>query len=85
VNGQTVDAAKNVLGYFENMVRSPAKITAQRQQMEPAPAHKPYSPRTMKIGCDVRTGAEGNRKLGDNLSGGRLGYIFLSNATTATE
>ncbi|HEU4836930.1 MAG TPA: PDZ domain-containing protein [Pyrinomonadaceae bacterium] len=77
VNGQPVDAEKNVLSYFENLVGRPTKITvaaspdganARTYTVFPALGEN----RLRRAGW-----AEENRKLVEKLSGGRLGYIFI--------
>lgn len=77
VNDQTIDAEKNVLSYFENLVGRPVKVTvsvsadganARTYTVFPAPGEN----RLRRANW-----AEENRKLVEKLSGGRLGYIFI--------
>ena len=77
VNDQAVEAEKNVLSYFDNTVGRATKITvsanpdgsnARTYTVFPAPGEN----RLRRANW-----AEGNRKLVEKLSGGRLGYIFI--------
>ncbi|MDQ3800364.1 MAG: PDZ domain-containing protein [Acidobacteriota bacterium] len=77
VNGQKVEAGKNVLSYFENTVGRPTRITvgnnagganARTYTVYPAPGEN----RLRRANW-----AEENRKTVERLSGGRLGYIFI--------
>lgn len=77
VNDQTVDASKNVLSYFENMVSRATKITVSST----ADGSNPRTYTVYPAGGENRlrraNWAEENRKLVDKLSGGKLGYIFI--------
>ncbi|HEY8226611.1 MAG TPA: S41 family peptidase [Pyrinomonadaceae bacterium] len=77
VNGQPVEAEKNVLSYFENTVGRPTKITVS-DNLDGSNA-RTYT--VFPAGGENRlrraNWAEENRKLVEKLSGGRLGYIFI--------
>ena len=77
VNDQAVDSAKNVLSYFENTVGRPTKITVSAS----ADGANARTYTVFPAGGENRlrraNWAEENRKLVEQLSGGRLGYIFI--------
>jgi tricorn protease len=77
INGQPVDAAKNVLTYFENAVGKPTKITVSSKADGSAPRTYTVYPANGENRLRQANWAEENRKLVDKLSGGRVGYIFI--------
>jgi tricorn protease len=77
VNDQTVEAGKNVLSYFENMVGRATKITVS---VTPEGANaRSYTvfPALGENRLRRANWAEENRKFVEKLSGGQLGYIFI--------
>ena len=77
VNDQPVDAAKNVLSYFENTVGRPTKITVSATADGANARTYTVFPALGENRLRRANWAEGNRKLVEQLSGGRLGYIFI--------
>ena len=77
VNGQPVDAEKNVLSYFENLVNRPTKITVAASADGANARTYTVFPALGENRLRRANWAEENRKLVDKLSGGRLGYIFI--------
>ncbi|HLL99423.1 MAG TPA: PDZ domain-containing protein, partial [Pyrinomonadaceae bacterium] len=77
VNGQKVEASKNVLGYFENAVGRATKITVSGSaDGSNARAYTVY-PAAGENRLRRANWAENNRKTVERLSGGKLGYIFI--------
>ena len=77
VNGQSVDAARNVLSYFENAVNRPTKITVSATADGANSRTFTVFPTNGENRLRRANWAEENRKLVDKLSGGKLGYIFI--------
>lgn len=77
VNGQAVDAAKNVLAYFENSVGRPTKITVSANADGSTPRTYTVFPTNGENRLRRANWAEENRKKVEQLSGGKLGYIFI--------
>jgi tricorn protease len=77
VNGQAVDAEKNVLSYFENTVGRPTKITVAATPDGANARTYTVVPGLGENRLRRANWAEENRKLVEKLSGGRLGYIFI--------
>jgi tricorn protease len=77
VNGQPVDAEKNVLSYFENTVGRPTKITVAANPDGANARTYTIFPALGENRLRRANWAEQNRRLVDKLSGGRLGYIFI--------
>ena len=77
VNGQPVDAEKNVLSYFENAVGRPTKITVSASADGANARTYTVYPALGENRLRRANWAEENRKLVDRLSGGKLGYIFI--------
>jgi tricorn protease len=77
VNGQPVEAGKNVLSYFENTVGRPTKITVSAGADGANARTYTVFPALGENRLRRANWAEENRKLVDRLSGGRLGYIFI--------
>src|SRR5215213_2312326 len=77
VNDQAVDGAKNVLSYFENTVGRPTKITVSATADGGNARTYTVYPALGENRLRRANWAEGNRKLVEQLSGGRLVYIFI--------
>jgi tricorn protease len=77
VNGQAVEAEKNVLSYFENTVGRPTKITVAANPDGSNARTYTIFPALGENRLRRANWAEENRKLVEKLSGGRLGYIFI--------
>jgi tricorn protease len=77
VNDQPVDAAKNVLSYFENTIGRPTKITVSASADGANARTYTVFPALGENRLRRANWAEANRKLVEQLSGGRLGYIFI--------
>ena len=77
VNNQPVDAAKNILSYFENAVGRPTKITVSASADGANARTYTVFPALGENRLRRANWAEANRRLVDKLSGGRLGYIFI--------
>ena len=79
VNGQTVDAEKNVLSFFENTVGRPTKITVSASADGSNSRTYTVFPALGENRLRRANWAAKNARLVDKLSGGRLGYIFIEN------
>ncbi|HET7113003.1 MAG TPA: S41 family peptidase [Pyrinomonadaceae bacterium] len=77
VNDQPVDAEKNVLTYFDNLVGRPTKITVAATPDGASARTYTVFPALGENRLRRANWAEDNRKLVEKLSGGRLGYIFI--------
>lgn len=77
VNDQPVEAEKNVLSYFENMVGRATKITVSAKPDGSNARTYTVFPALGENRLRRANWADANRKLVDKLSGGRLGYIFI--------
>jgi tricorn protease len=77
VNDQPVDAARNVLTYFEDTVGRPTKITVSASAAGANARTYTVFPALGENRLRRANWAEGNRRLVEQLSGGRLGYIFI--------
>ena|GEM_PF-9902 len=77
VNGQTVEAEKNLLSYFENTVGRPTKITVSASADGTDARTYTVFPAQGENRLRRANWAEANRKLVEKLSGGSLGYIFI--------
>ncbi|HEX3248776.1 MAG TPA: PDZ domain-containing protein [Pyrinomonadaceae bacterium] len=77
VNGQAVEAEKNILSYFENAVGRPTKITVSATPDGTSVRTYTVFPALGENRLRRANWAEENRKLVEKLSGGRLGYIFI--------
>lgn len=77
VNGQAVEAEKNVLSYFENTAGRPTKITVAANADGANARTYTIFPALGENRLRRANWAEQNRKLVEKLSGGRLGYIFI--------
>jgi tricorn protease len=77
VNGQAVEAEKNLLSYFDNTVGRPTKITVSANLDGSNARTFIVFPALGENRLRRANWAEENRKLVEKLSGGRLGYIFI--------
>lgn len=77
VNGQSVEAEKNILSYFENTVGRPTKITVSASADGANARTYTVFPGLGENRLRRANWAEENRKLVEKLSVGRLGYIFI--------
>jgi len=77
VNDQPVDAAKNVLSYFENTVGRATKIAVSATADGANARTYTVFPALGENRLRRANWAEANRKRVEQLSGGRLGYIFI--------
>ena len=77
INDQPIDAEKNLLGYFENTIGRPTKITVAASANGANARTYTVFPALGENRLRRANWAEENRKLVDKLSGGRLGYIFI--------
>lgn len=77
VNDQPVEAEKNVLGYFENLVGRPVKLTVSASADGANARTYTVFPALGENRLRRANWAEENRKLVEKLSGGKLGYIFI--------
>lgn len=77
VDGQKVDPARNLLGYFVGAVGRPVKITVSADAAGSNPRTSAVFPSLGENRLRRANWAEDNRKLVEKLSGGKLGYIFI--------
>ena len=77
INGQAVDATKNVLTYFESAINRPTKITVSPRADGSNSRTYTVFPTAGENRLRRANWAEENRKLVEKLSGGKLGYIFI--------
>ncbi|HKS08501.1 MAG TPA: S41 family peptidase [Pyrinomonadaceae bacterium] len=77
VNDSLVEAEKNVLGYFENTIGRPVKITVSASADGANARTYTVFPAVGENRLRRANWAEENRKLVEKLSGGKLGYIFI--------
>lgn len=77
VNGQKVDAGRNLLTYFENTAGRPVRITVSRNVAGTNPRTSTVYPTNGENRLRRANWAEANRQLVERLSGGRLGYIYI--------
>ena len=77
VNGNKVQASKNILSYFEDTIRKPIKIAvSQNADGSNARTYTVY-PTNGENRLRRANWAENNRQMVEKLSGGKLGYIFI--------
>lgn len=79
VDGRRVDPAKNLLGYFTDVVGKPVKITVSANADGSAPRTYTVYPAAGENRLRRANWAENNRKYVEKASGGKLGYIFIEN------
>lgn len=77
VNDKPVDAEKNLLSYFEDTVGRPTKITVSANADGANARTYTVFPALGENRLRRANWAEENRKRVEQLSGGRLGYIFI--------
>ena len=77
VNGQQVEAEKNVLSYFENVVGRPTKITVAASPDGANARTYTVFPALGENRLRRANWAEENRRLVHKMSNGQLGYIFI--------
>lgn len=77
VNGNKVEATKNILSYFENTPGKATKLTVSANADGSAPRTYTVYPTNGENRLRRANWAENNRKLVEKLSGGKLGYIFI--------
>ena len=77
VDGKPVEADKNVLSYFENLVGRPVKITVSANADGANARTYTVYPTNGENRLRRANWAEENRKRVEQLSGGKLGYIFI--------
>ena len=77
VNGNKVEASRNILSYFEDTIRKPTKLTvSQSADGSNARTYTVY-PTNGENRLRRASWAENNRQTVEKLSGGKLGYIFI--------
>jgi tricorn protease len=77
VDGKPVEAEKNVLTYFENLIGRPVKITVSGSADGANARSYTVYPTNGENRLRRANWAEENRKRVEQLSGGKLGYIFI--------
>ena len=77
VDGKPVEAEKNVLSYFENIAGRPVKITVSASADGANARTYTVFPAVGENRLRRANWAEENRKRVEQLSGGKLGYIFI--------
>jgi tricorn protease len=77
VNGQKIEANKNILSYFENAAGKPTKITVSSSANGSNARTSTVYPASGENRLRRANWAEENRKKVERLSGGKLGYIFI--------
>jgi tricorn protease len=77
VGGTKVDAAKNILSYFENTAGKPTKITVSANADGSGARVFTVYPANGENRLRRANWAENNRQLVEKLSNGRIGYIFI--------
>lgn len=79
VNGQKVEATKNIFSYFENTVGKPTKISVSSNADGSNSRSYTVYPTAGEGRLRRANWAENNRRLVEKFSGGKLGYIFIEN------
>jgi tricorn protease len=77
VNGNKVEANKNILSYFDNTVGKATKLTVSANADGSSPRTYTVFPTNGENRLRRANWAENNRKTVEKLSGGKLGYIFI--------
>lgn len=77
VNGQKIEASKNILSYFENTGGRPTRITVSNNANGSNARTFTVYPVNGENRLRRANWAEDNRKMVERLSGGKLGYIFI--------
>ncbi len=79
VGGKKVDAAKNILEYFENTIGKPTRITVSKNADASEARSLTVYPAAGENRLRRANWAENNRQTVEKLSNGKLGYIFIEN------
>lgn len=79
VNGQKIETNKNLYGYFENTTGKPTKIIVSSNADGSSPRAFTIYPAAGENRLRRANWAEENRKKVEQMSGGKLGYIFIEN------
>lgn len=77
VNGNKVEANKNILSYFEDTVRKPTKLTVSQNADGSVARTFTVYPTNGENRLRRANWAENNRRTVERLSGGKLGYVFI--------
>jgi len=83
VNGQKIELSKNLFSYFENTTGKPTKIAVSEDSNGNNPRTFTVYPSAGENRLRRANWAEENRKKVEQLSGGKLGYIFIENYDAA--
>jgi tricorn protease len=79
VNGNKVETNKNFYSYFENTIGKPTRIVVSSDANGNEPSRVTVYPAAGENRLRRANWAEANRKRVEQLSGGKLGYIFIEN------
>jgi tricorn protease len=79
VDDQNVDTSRSVYSYFENKVDRPVKIKVAASATGDGARALTVYPVANDIGLRVANWAEDNRRRVEQLSGGKLGYVYVAN------
>jgi tricorn protease len=79
VNGNRIETNKNFYSYFENIIGKPTKIVVSQTADGSNPRSFTVYPAAGENRLRRANWAEANRKKVDQMSGGKLGYIFIEN------
>jgi tricorn protease len=79
VNGNWVETNKNFYSYFENTIGKPTKIVVSERADGSNPRTYTVYPAAGENRLRRANWAEENRRRVEQLSGGKLGYIFIEN------
>jgi len=77
VNGQKIETNKNLYSYFENTIGKPTKIIVSSEASGNNPRTFTIYPAAGENRLRRANWAEENRKKVEQMSGGKLGYIFI--------
>jgi tricorn protease len=79
VNGNKIETSKNFYSYFENTIGKPTKIVVSQTPDGSNPRTFTIYPAAGENRLRRANWAEENRKEVEQMSGGKLGYIFIEN------
>jgi tricorn protease len=79
VDDQNVDASRSVFSYFENKVDRSTKIKVAASATGDGARTLTVYPVGSDIGLRVANWAEENRRRVEQMSGGKLGYVYVAN------
>jgi tricorn protease len=79
VNGNKVETNKNLYSYFENTIGKPTKIVVSADAGGANPRTFTVYPAAGENRLRRANWAEANRRRVEQMSGGKLGYIFIEN------